>query len=177
MKRRTLDVIRVFRSPLDRRRGRIRAGSLDIACALGSGGVTRSKREGDGCTPAGRMRILAAHYRPDRIARPCTGVPARPIRPGDGWCDDPASRRYNRPVPLPAAESHERMWRDDALYDLVLDLDWNRTHPRKGRGSAIFLHASRPGFTPTEGCVAIPAAALRRLVAWIGPRTRIEILG
>lgn len=123
------------------------------------------------------MRLISVRYRPDRGRRPRTGLPVHPIRPDDGWCDDPGSRRYNRPVRLPSAESHERMWRDDGLYDLVVDLDWNRTHPRKGRGSAIFLHASRPAYSPTQGCVAVPARMVRLLVERSGPRTRLHVVG
>ena len=176
VKRRSLDVIRVFRSPGDRRRGRLVAGPLSLPCALGAGGPTHRKREGDGGTPVATMRVLGILYRPDHGRRPLSGVPVRPIGRDDGWCDDPASPRYNRPVRLPYRPSHERMWRDDHLYDIVFDLDWNRGPIRRGRGSAIFLHAARPGFLPTEGCVAIPGHLLPRLAVRIGPRTRIRIV-
>lgn len=175
MKRRTVRLVQVFRSGLDRSRGRVRAGNLDLPCALGRAGPVRSKREGDGGTPAGRLRALAAFYRPDRMVRPRLLIRVRPVRPGDGWCDDPGSRRYNRPVPLPSPASHERLWREDALYDLVVDLSWNRSPAVPGRGSAIFLHAARPGFTPTEGCVAVAGNRILRLVERIGPRTAIAI--
>ncbi len=104
-------------------------------------------------------------------------MPVAPIRRLDGWCDDPGSRAYNRPIALPSPLRHERLWRDDALYDLVVDLDWNRRPARPGRGSAIFLHAARPGFAPTEGCVAVDRRFLARLIARIGPRTVIRIGG
>lgn len=81
------------------------------------------------------------------------------------------------PIVLPYPASHERMWRDDRLYDVVLDLDWNRGPIRKGRGSAIFLHLAKPGFEPTQGCVAVDPRAIRRLLQRIGPRTRVEIIG
>ena len=177
MKRVTLDLIRVHRSPLDPRRGVLTAGALALPCALGRAGVTRAKREGDGASPAGRFRLLGAFYRPDRLPRPRTRLPLRALRAADGWCDDPRDRRYNRPIRLPDAAGHERMWRDDHLYDVVLDIAWNRGPIARGRGSAIFLHLTKPGFTPTEGCVAVPPSAIRRLLERIGPRTRIEIVG
>jgi L,D-peptidoglycan transpeptidase YkuD (ErfK/YbiS/YcfS/YnhG family) len=68
------------------------------------------------------------------------------------------------------------MWREDALYDLVLDLSYNRGPIRRGRGSAIFLHSARPGFTPTEGCVAVDRRRIRDLVGRIGPGTILEIV-
>lgn len=177
MKQSRVNVIRVFRSPLDHRRGRLVAGNLVIPCALGRSGTARDKREGDGASPIGRFGILQAFYRPDRGPRPRTGLPLRPIRPGDGWSDDVRDRRYNRLVPLPCPTSHEKMWRDDDLYDIVLDIAWNRGPIRRGRGSAIFLHLARPGFLPTEGCVAVDSGAIRRLIERIGPDTRIEIVG
>jgi L,D-peptidoglycan transpeptidase YkuD (ErfK/YbiS/YcfS/YnhG family) len=177
MKRATLDLIRVYRSPIDHRRGRIVAGPLTIPCALGRGGTTRFKREGDGATPAGRLRLLGCFFRSDRGRRPPARLPMATIRPEDGWCDDPDDRRYNRPVRLPYPARHERLWRDDHLYDVVVDLGWNRGPVTRGRGSAIFLHLARPDLAPTEGCVAVSPHMARRLLQKIGPNTRIEIVG
>jgi L,D-peptidoglycan transpeptidase YkuD (ErfK/YbiS/YcfS/YnhG family) len=176
MKRSTFDTIRVFRSPLDHRRGRLVAGPISIPCSLGRAGTRRNKREGDGATPLGRFRVLGCFYRPDKGLRPRTRLPLAASRPSDGWCDDPRDRRYNQPVSLPYPARHERMWRDDHLYDVVVDLACNRGPVIKGRGSAIFLHLAWPDFSPTEGCVAVPAAMIRRLVERIGPHTHIEIV-
>ena len=87
----------------------------------------RDKREGDGATPAGRFRLLWGYYRPDRRRPPAGGVPLKPMRRDQGWCEDPASGRYNRPVRLPASDCTDRMRRDDDLYDLVFVLDHNFT--------------------------------------------------
>ena len=177
MKRTTVGLVRVRRSILDPRRGRLVAGTLVLPCALGRSGPRRDKREGDGASPIGRFGVLHAFYRADRLRRPRTLLRLRPIRPHDGWCDDPHDRRYNRPVRRPYPASHEAMWREDHLYDVVLDLACNRGPIVRGRGSAIFLHLARPDFAATQGCVAVPQAAARRLLERIGPRTRIEILG
>ena len=137
-----------------------------MRCALGRGGVRADKREGDGATPVGRFPLRRLLYRPDRLpGPPATGLPASPIGPDDGWCDESADPRYNRPVPLPCAVSHERLWRDDGLYDVVVVLGHNDAPPLPGRGSAIFLHVARPGYEPTEGCVALALADLLTLVA------------
>lgn len=158
-----------------RQRGILTLGGRAIPVALGRSGIARDKREGDGRTPAGRWRIVRVLYRPDHGPRPVTPLPTAAIRRNDGWCDDPRDRRYNRPVRLPFAPSHERMWRDDHLYDLVLVLDHN-TRPRvAGRGSAVFVHLARPGFTPTEGCVALKRDDLRRLVARLRPGAELVI--
>ena len=104
-----------------------------------------------------------------------SGLPQRAILPRDGWCDDPASALYNRPVRLPSAESHERLWRTDRLYDLVVIIAYNTGPIQKRKGSAIFLHIEAKARTPTAGCVAIGPAALRKLLPRIGPKTRLLI--
>ena len=91
-------------------------------------------------------------------------LPLRPIRPGDGWCDDPRDRTTTGRSRCPTRPAAKRLWRADALYDIVVELDWNRRPAVRGRGSAIFLHVARAGFRPTEGCVAIRIADLRRLL-------------
>ena len=165
----------VRRLPGSRHRGVLTAGGLAIPVALGRSGIGFDKREGDGRTPAGVWRILRVLYRGDRAPRPTTRLPAAPIGMADGWCDDPEDRRYNCPVTLPFAPSHERMRRDDALYDLLLVLDHN-TRPRvRRRGSAIFIHQARPGYRPTEGCVALAPADMRRLLTRLRPGARIII--
>lgn len=148
---------------------------MRVPCALGRSGVTSRKREGDGASPRATLRPLALYVRADRGLPPASALPVRRIRPSDGWCDDPRHRRYNQPVHLPFGASHERMWRDDSLYDLVVDLDWNRRPAVRSRGSAIFLHVARPGLLPTEGCIALPKPVLRRILARMGPGTRIVI--
>ena len=177
MKRVTLSRLVVRASVADRRRGQVLAGPAVIPCALGRGGIGRVKREGDGRTPRGAFRLRAGGFRADRVGpRPRSLLALRAIRPRDGWCDDPADRRYNRPLRLPCpGVGAERMWREDGLYDLVIDLDYNRGPIRPGRGSAIFLHVARPGYPPTEGCVALERADLVRLLRRLGPRTRLAI--
>jgi L,D-peptidoglycan transpeptidase YkuD (ErfK/YbiS/YcfS/YnhG family) len=177
MKRTTLNVVRVYRSPLDPRKGRVVAGALSLPCALGRAGIRRDKREGDGATPVGRFRALQAFYRPGSVRRPRTRLPLSPTTPRDGWCDDPRDRNYNRPIRLPYPARHERLQRDDVLYDVLVDLAYNRGPVRKGRGSAIFLHCAKPGFPPTEGCLAVDPRVIARLIARIGPETLVEIVG
>jgi L,D-peptidoglycan transpeptidase YkuD (ErfK/YbiS/YcfS/YnhG family) len=155
--------------------GTVHAGQIHARCALGRTGVTSHKREGDGGTPQGRFRLLAALYRPDRIARPKTHLPLTAIRPSSGWCDDPADRAYNQPVTLPFAAGHEELWRQDHLYDVVIVLDYNIKPAVPGAGSAIFLHLATPDFRPTAGCVAVSLETMRRLLPRLGPETVIDI--
>lgn len=158
-------------------RGLIAFGRRLVPCALGRGGVTRDKREGDGATPAGRLPLLMVFYRADRVARPLTRLPVTVIRRDQGWCDDPADRNYNRPVRLPYRAGHERLWRHDRLYDLVVVLDYNFTTPVAGAGSAIFLHLAAPDMRPTAGCVALGESAMRQLLRGAADRTYLDVTG
>ncbi|GGF80653.1 hypothetical protein GCM10007301_45940 [Azorhizobium oxalatiphilum] len=167
--------IAVRRLPNSRHQGVLHVEGRTIRVALGRSGIYFDKREGDGRTPAGVWHPLRVLYRADRVVRPVTRLPVASIRETDGWCDDRSDRRYNRPVALPVAASHERLWRDDRLYDLLLVIDHN-TRPRvAGRGSAVFIHLARPGYRPTEGCVALKPADLRRLLTRLHRHTRIII--
>jgi L,D-peptidoglycan transpeptidase YkuD (ErfK/YbiS/YcfS/YnhG family) len=172
---RRLTRLRVRPRASDRASGWLAAGPLRIACALGLAGIVRMKREGDRGTPAGRFRLLWAYYRPDRWRRLAGGVPMKPMRPDQGWCEDPASPRYNRPVRSPAADCTDRMWREDRVYDLTFVLDQNFRRCAKGRGSAIFFHVARPGLAPTMGCVAISPSEMRRLAPRLARGCVIDI--
>jgi L,D-peptidoglycan transpeptidase YkuD (ErfK/YbiS/YcfS/YnhG family) len=168
-----LSLARLLVSPVPgaRHQGKLLAGPLRIACALGARGIVRDKREGDGGTPAGRFRLQQVLYRADRVARPVALLPRRRLRRDDGWCDDPASPSYNRCVRLPFAAGHERLWREDGLYDIIVVTDHN-TRPRiRGRGSAVFFHLARPDLAPTAGCIAVSRPDMRRLLPRLSPRT------
>jgi L,D-peptidoglycan transpeptidase YkuD (ErfK/YbiS/YcfS/YnhG family) len=149
---------------------------MNLPCALGRSGRRTRKREGDGATPTGRWRLLYVLYRPDRIVRPATSVPVKPIRRSDGWCDAPADPNYNRPVRLPYAASAESLWRVDGLYDLVIVLSHNGVPRVRGGGSAIFIHLVRPGYRPTEGCIALSRPHLLVLLRRVGRTSAIRVL-
>jgi L,D-peptidoglycan transpeptidase YkuD (ErfK/YbiS/YcfS/YnhG family) len=175
MRRTSLSAISVRTRAGDRARGWLSAGAGHAPVALGRAGIRADKREGDGATPRGRFRPVRVWWRADRGPRPRTALPVRRITVTDAWCEDPADRRYNRPIRLATGRAGDRLWRTDRLYDLVVELDHNRRPRIAGRGSAVFVHVARPGFQPTAGCVALAAPVLRRLVGRLGPKSRIII--
>lgn len=136
-------------------RGFIRRGARRWRCALGTGGVRADKREGDGATPAGTWPLGRVFYRADRIAPPDTPLALTPLHPDMGWCDDSAHADYNTLITCPHPARHERMWRDDAVYDVIVELLYNTDPVQPGRGSAIFMHVAKPDYSPTEGCIAL----------------------
>jgi L,D-peptidoglycan transpeptidase YkuD (ErfK/YbiS/YcfS/YnhG family) len=155
--------------------GRFHAGPVVVRCAIGRGGIRQDKREGDHATPGGAFRLLGGFFRPDKVSRKAWVSPTRPTRPSDGWCDDPESAHYNRRVVVPCRASHEKLWRADRLYDLVIILDYNIHPRRKNRGSAIFLHCARPDFAPTGGCIALRLDDLRRLLPRLARKAVLTI--
>jgi L,D-peptidoglycan transpeptidase YkuD (ErfK/YbiS/YcfS/YnhG family) len=175
MRRTLLRSIRIRARPGRLAQGWLFAGPLVVPVALGRSGIKADKREGDGGTPHGRFHPVRLWWRADRLAHLQTRLPWRRIGPADAWCEDPHDRRYNRPFRRSAREPGDRLRRDDALYDLIVEIDHN-TRPRvAGRGSAVFLHIAKPGFAPTAGCVAMQRRDLERLLGRITPRTRILV--
>lgn len=156
------------------------AGRLDwpggsFRCALGRGGIRSDKREGDGATPVGRFALRRVLWRADRLPQPKTGLPVSPIAPDDGWCDAPADPAYNRPVKRPYAASHEELWREDHVYDVIVVMGHNDDPVVPGLGSAVFMHVARPDWAPTAGCVALPLPDLLRLLKDCAPGTVLTV--
>ncbi|HEY2531504.1 MAG TPA: L,D-transpeptidase family protein [Xanthobacteraceae bacterium] len=175
MRQISLATIRVRARPGRRAQGWLFAGRTVMSVALGRTGIKADKREGDGATPRGRFYPVRLWWRKDRLPRPRTFLPVRRISPADAWCEDPGDRRYNRPFQRAAEETGDRLFRDDPLYDVVIEIDHN-TRPRiAGRGSAVFIHVARPGFAPTAGCVALKSHDLRLLLSKLKSKTRILI--
>lgn len=118
------------------------------------------------------------YYRPDRFATPPdTALPLMALAEDDGWCDDAAHPLYNQPVKLPFEGRHERLWRSDGVYDLIVPLGYNDAPAVPGKGSAIFLHLQRHDGVGTEGCLALDRADLLALLAQCSTSTQVEILG
>ena len=93
----------------------------------------------------------------------------------DGWCDDPNSTSYNTLVRLPFSYRHEILWRDDSIYDVIVQLGYNDNPVIPGKGSAIFLHVAKPGYSPTEGCVALSIEDLLYILKTAEPETQLVV--
>lgn len=146
-------------------------------CAIGPAGLVVDKTEGDSATPIGRFPLRRVLYRADRLPPPETALPSTAIGEDDGWCDDRGDPRYNRPVRRPYPARHERLWREDGVYDLVVVLGHNDDPPVPGRGSAVFLHIARPDYAPTEGCVALSRDHLLTFLRLAGADAAVRVEG
>jgi len=146
-----------------------------FACAIGRGGLTTNKIEGDHKTPVGEFKFKKIYYRKDKLGEMTFKIPYVIIGENDGWCDDPKSKLYNQHVQFPFDSSAEKLFRDDDLYDLLCVINHNTDPIIPGKGSAIFLHISKPNFEGTEGCVAIEKENIIELAKKIDLTTRLII--
>ena len=151
----------------------IRFAGRSFPASVGKSGITKSKNEGDGATPAGVHKIVGVLYRPDRVVKPCDW--AVQIKPNNIWSDDSRDPDYNMLNCLPHKYSHERLFRADPLYDIIILTDWNWPYPVKGRCSAIFIHAWRKPRHPTEGCIGLSSQNLRWIIRRIKPVSRLIV--
>lgn len=158
---------------------KLSAPGHECPCLIGKAGTIAAaqKREGDMASPVGSWPLRRLFYRPDRLDPPETALPVISIHKHLGWCDDPADPAYNRLIELPFAASHETMWREDSLYDLVVELGYNDEPPVAGHGSAIFLHLREEHTAHTAGCVAVTREDLMHLLTIATSDTRLRIAG
>lgn len=148
-----------------------------IKCAVGKRGIKEKEKEGDFITPIGLYKIKLILYRKDRIIKLHTKIKKLKITKSMGWCDDPASSKYNKIVKLPFNFSCEKLFRKDNVYDIVLVLNYNMNPIIKNKGSAIFIHVAKRNFKSTEGCVAIKKVELIKMIKKLKPNTYVTILG
>jgi L,D-peptidoglycan transpeptidase YkuD (ErfK/YbiS/YcfS/YnhG family) len=92
-----------------------------------------------------------------------------------GWCDDPNSKKYNQLIKLPSKYTHEKLYRQDNLYDLVIVLNYNMIPIIKNKGSAIFIHVAKKNYKKTAGCIALKKKHLVKLIKNIKNKTKIII--
>ncbi|HEU5047715.1 MAG TPA: L,D-transpeptidase family protein [Rickettsiales bacterium] len=144
-------------------------------CAIGKHGFTDTPQEGAKKTPLGSFYLRECWYRPDRVTPPETKLKLRPIAEDDGWCDAPEHKDYNKHVKLPFPASHEKLWREDHMYDIIVPIGFNDTEIVPGKGSAIFFHLAKPDYSPTLGCVAISLEHMLEILRTVDETTLIVI--
>ena len=97
------------------------------------------------------------------------------IKKNMGWCDDPNSKQYNKLVKLPFFYKHEKLFKKENIYDIVLVLNYNMNPIKKNKGSAIFIHVAKNNFRKTEGCVAIKKQNLIKIVKKLNLNSEVKI--
>jgi L,D-peptidoglycan transpeptidase YkuD (ErfK/YbiS/YcfS/YnhG family) len=155
--------------------GYLKYKKLKFRCALGKAGIKKKIMEGDNITPKGIFKIIKIYYRPDKIKEIKTLIKKIKIKKNMGWCDDIKSRFYNQQIKLPTKYSHEKLYRNDNLYDLIVVLNYNIDPIIKNKGSAIFLHIAKNSYQDTKGCIALKKKHLIEIISKIKKNTKIKI--
>ncbi len=160
-------------------------GSSGMAWTFGSGHLPAPKREGDLKSPAGIFQLGDAFGKaadPIREAVPGEDRIAYHVSNPQSICvDAPSHPRYNTIlwdgwVPGDSPASHEKMLRDDTLYDLGIEIRHNQDPVRPGMGSCIFMHLREKSTGTTAGCTAMDSASLHEVVRWIRPSRGVRFV-
>jgi L,D-peptidoglycan transpeptidase YkuD (ErfK/YbiS/YcfS/YnhG family) len=155
--------------------GYLKYKNFKFRCSLGKGGIKKKVKEGDNITPKGIFKITKVYYRADRIKKIKTSIKIIKIKRNMGWCDDSKSKYYNKQIKLPTNYTHEKLYRNDNLYDLIVVLNYNSNPVIKNKGSAIFIHIARSSYKKTKGCIALKKGDLIKLISQIKKNIRIKI--
>jgi L,D-peptidoglycan transpeptidase YkuD (ErfK/YbiS/YcfS/YnhG family) len=155
--------------------GYLKYKNLKFRCALGQAGIGEKSTEGDQITPKGAYKIIKIYYRKDRIKKLTSKFKLVEIKKNMGWCDDPKSQNYNQLIKFPNEYKHEKLYRKDNVYDLILVLNYNTRPIVKNKGSAIFIHVAKKNYTKTAGCIALKKVHLIKLLEKINKKTKVTI--
>ena len=143
-------------------------------CCIGRNGLVIKKREGDLCTPKGNFLITKVFYRSDKIKKINTKIKKIKIKKNMGWCNDPKHKRYNSLINIREKIKHEKLYRRDGKYDLIIIINYNLVKPIPFKGSAIFIHLTN-NYKPTAGCIALRKNDMLVLLKLINKKTKIKI--
>ncbi len=143
-------------------------------CSVGKRGIGLKKKEGDLITPKGKYKIKYIMYRKDRV-KIQSKIKKIIIKKEMGWCDDPNSRHYNKIVKLPSSHKHEKLYKKENIYDIIIVLNYNMDPIVKNKGSAIFVHVAKKNYKKTEGCIAVKKAHLIKIAKNLKKKTMVLI--
>ena len=146
-----------------------------VKCAVGKRGIGLKKKEGDLITPIGQYKIKYILFRKDRIKKVQSKIRKIEIKKNMGWCDDSRSKEYNKLIKLPFNYSHEKLYKKENIYDIILVLNYNMNPYKKKKGSAIFIHVASKSYEKTKGCIAIKKTELLKIIKKIKKDTKVKI--
>ena len=144
-------------------------------CCVGKNGLSRKKIEGDYKTPKGTFELGPLYYRDDRVKNIKSNIKKIKINKKMGWCDDKNDRKnYNKLIKINKDLKHEKLYRKDKKYDLVIPIKYNFKNRILGKGSCIFLHLTK-NYKATAGCIAIKENDFMIMLKLINNKTKIKI--
>ncbi len=153
----------------------LEVGGFYFKCCIGKNGIRQNKKEGDKRTPRGSYQIEHLYFRKDRINRPETKLKCIEIKEDMGWCDDVKNfKRYNKLIKIQKDIHHEKLYRKDTIYDMLIPIKYNFKNIIPGKGSCIFIHLTK-NYSPTAGCIALKKKDFLIMLKLINKKTKIKI--
>ena len=144
-------------------------------CSIGKNGLTKKKIEGDKKTPIGTFKIQHLYYRKDKLKKPETNLKCISINSKMGWCDDIRNKKkYNKLISVNEKVHHEKLFRKDCKYDLLIPIKYNFNKSIPGKGSCIFIHLTK-NYQKTAGCIALKKKDFLVMLKIIKKNTKIKI--
>ena len=148
---------------------------FSFKCCIGKNGLSKSKVEGDKKTPIGMFELEKLYFREDRIRKFKSNFKIFKINKSMGWCNDTKSKKYyNKLIKVNKKLRHEKLFRKDNKYDLLIPIKYNYKKPILKKGSCIFIHLTK-NYEPTAGCVAIKKKDFLIMCRLINKNTKIQI--
>jgi len=153
----------------------LKIDNFKFKCCVGKKGIDKEKTEGDKKTPRGIFGLEKLYYRNDRIKKPFTKLKCIKITKNMGWCNNVKDKiNYNKLINIKKKTRHEKLYRRDFKYDLVIPIKYNWKKRVPGKGSCIFLHLTK-NYKPTEGCIALSKKDFLIMLKLINTKTKIKI--
>ena len=154
----------------------LKVDDFSFKCVVGKNGISNNKVEGDKKTPKGIFDIENLYYRKDKINKIQTKLRSIPISKSMGWCDDVKNKKYyNKLIKIGNKIKHEKLFRNDSKYDLLIPIKYNYKKRILGKGSCIFLHLTN-NYKPTAGCIAINKNDFLIMLKIMNRKTKIKII-
>ena len=92
-----------------------------------------------------------------------------------GWSDDiSVPKKYNQLIKVNKKIHHEKLYRRDNKYDLLIPIKYNFKRRKIGKGSCIFLHLTN-NYNPTLGCITLKKKDFLIMIKIIKKNTKIKI--
>jgi L,D-peptidoglycan transpeptidase YkuD (ErfK/YbiS/YcfS/YnhG family) len=153
----------------------LKINEYEFKCSIGKNGLSDEKIEGDKKTPIGLYKLGDLYYRADKIEIPNTLLNCIKIKPNMGWCDDVKfPKKYNKLIKIDKKISHEKLYRNDSKYDLLIPIIYNSKKTVVGKGSCIFLHLTK-SYKSTAGCIALNKKDFLIMLKLINKKSKIKI--
>jgi L,D-peptidoglycan transpeptidase YkuD (ErfK/YbiS/YcfS/YnhG family) len=153
----------------------LQIGDFYFKCTIGKNGISKKKVEGDKKTPKGTFEIENLYYRSDRIKLHNTNLKTIKIKPYMGWSDDiNFPNKYNKLIKVNKNIHHEKLFRSDYKYNLLIPIKYNFNNSIPGKGSCIFIHLTN-NYNPTAGCIALQKKDFLIMLKLINKKTKTRI--